>query len=662
MSQSPSVSTPETHTFQAEVSQVLSLVINSLYSHREIFLRELVSNASDALDRLKYRTLTEHELAEVAGPAEIRLLPDEGAGTLTVEDTGVGMTREELATNLGTVAHSGTQAFLRALAEGADSPGLIGQFGVGFYSAFLVADRVEVVSRAAGAEGPAWRWASEAKETFTLEEAERSEPGTSVILHMREDQRDLLSEWRLRDLVTRYSDYVSHPIKLRVAEHADHDHDHDHEEVDGAASAEPTFSMQQVNKARALWQRPKTEVSDDEYKEFYRHLTHDWEEPLAWSHFTVEGRQLFTGLLFVPRRPPFDLFQPEQRDGIRLHVKRVFIMDDAKELLPRWLRFLRGLVDSDDLPLNVSRELLQDSAVVRAIQKQLVRKTLDLLEEMATERPDDYRAFWEAFGTVLKEGLHLAAGGERERLAKLVRFRTSHDREGWASLAEVVERMKEGQKELYYVLGSAVDALAESPYVEALESRGYEVIYMTDAIDEWAVVGLGEVEGHKLASAMKADLALDEEDLSEEAKEERQARSGALEDLVKRFGAILSDHVSEVRLSSRLTSSPACLVVPEGGLHAHVERILRASDRSIELPKRILEIHPTHPVIEAIRRLHAHDPESIRVREWIQVLHDQALVTEGSPLVHPARFAERLTRLLQTVAEEAARGLDGEEG
>ncbi|HSP80762.1 MAG TPA: molecular chaperone HtpG, partial [Myxococcaceae bacterium] len=430
----------ETHTFQAEINQLLNLVINSLYSHKEIFLRELVSNASDALDKLRFRSVTEPELLEGEPALEIRLLPDAEKGTLTIEDTGIGMTHDELVKNLGTIAHSGSREFLELVQQrGQKDVNLIGQFGVGFYSAYLVADRVEVVSRAAGKDGQAWRWSSDAKGSFTVEPAERATRGTSITLHLKEDQKEFLDGWRLRSLVTQYSDYVSHPIKLEV------------EKSTGEGEEKKTEkSLEVVNKASALWQRAKSEITDEQYQEFYKHLSHDWEPPLAWTHFRTEGNQVFTGLLFVPKHPPFDLNSPTQR-GVRLFVKRVLIMDSCEELLPQWLRFVRGVVDSDDLPLNVSREMLQDSAVVQAIRKHVTKKTLDLLEKLAKDKPEDYRKFWEGFGTVLKEGLAVEAE-HREKLGNLLRYESTRE-EGLTSLAEYVGRMKEGQEAIYYVFG-----------------------------------------------------------------------------------------------------------------------------------------------------------------------------------------------------------------
>lgn len=623
----------ETHSFQAEINQLLNLVINSLYSHKEIFLRELISNASDALDKLRFRSVTEPALLEGEPSLEIRVLPDAEQGTVTIEDTGIGMTHDELVKNLGTIAHSGSREFLELLAQrGQKDVQLIGQFGVGFYSSYLVAERVEVVSRAAGQE-QAWKWASDAKGTFTVEPAQRPTRGTSVILHLKADQKDFLEEWRLRSLIARYSDYVSHPIKLQV------------KKTTGEGEAEKTEStLEVVNKASALWQRPKSEITDEQYQEFYKHLSHDYDAPLAWTHFRTEGNQVFTGLLFIPKHPPFDLNATNRR-GVRLFVKRVLIMEDCEELLPQWLRFVRGVVDSDDLPLNVSREILQDSAVVQAIRKHLVKKTLDLLEKLAKDKPEEYRTFWQGFGTVLKEGLALEFE-QKEKLGNLVRYESSRE-EGLVSLADYVGRMKEGQEAIYYAFGETKKAVVDSPHLEVLKKRGYEVLYMTDPVDEWASRELSEFQGKKLVSVMHADLKLAE---SEEEKKEREQKAEGLKGLVERMKEVLKEHVREVRVSERLTDSPVCLVMPEGGSHAYVERLLRERGRSLPRAKRILEVNARHPVVEHLGRLHEKDSKSTQVQEWIELLHDQALLTEGSTIEDPNRFARRMTALLTQVA------------
>lgn len=629
----------ETHAFQAEINQLLSLVINSLYSHKEIFLRELVSNASDALDKLRFRAITEPELLSDAPELELRITPDAEKNTLTIEDTGIGMSHDELVKNLGTIAHSGSREFLQmATQRGQKDVQLIGQFGVGFYSAYLVADRVEVVSRAAGKDSQAWKWSSEAHGSFTVEPAERAARGTAVILHLKEDQKEFLDEWRVRSLITQYSDYVGHPIKLQVKKTTGTGDD-----------AKTEVALEVVNKASALWQRSKSEITDEQYQEFYKHLTHDWDVPLAWTHFRADGNQQFTGLLFVPKNPPFDLNAQQQR-GVRLFVKRVFIMDRCEELVPQWLRFVRGVIDSDDLPLNVSRELLQDSQVVRAIRKHVVKKSLDLLEKLAKDKPEDYTAFWKSFGTVLKEGLATEAE-HKDKLGGLLRYESSRE-EGLTSLSDYVSRMKEGQEALYYMYGESRKAVEDSPHLEALKQRGYEVLFMTDPVDEWAAQGLREFQGKPLVSALQADLKLQSTD---EQKKEHEQNSEGLKGLTAKMKDVLQDSVREVRVSDRLTDSPVCLVVPEGGSPAYLERLLQQRGKGMPRVKRILEVNPKHPVIEHLKAVHEKDPAQAQVSEWIELLHDQALLTEGSTISDPNRFARRLTALLTQVAGQAAK-------
>jgi molecular chaperone HtpG len=620
-----------THPFQAEVTELLGLVINSLYSHKDVFLRELVSNASDAIDKLRFRAISEPGLLEGTPELEIRIVPDEAAGTLTIEDTGIGMTRDELVEHLGTIARSGTKAFLeraRAHEKGADLA-LIGQFGVGFYSAYLVADRVEVVSRAAGAT-EAHRWSSDAKTSFTVGPAEKATRGTSVILHLKPDQREFLDDWKLRELVRRYSDFVAHPIKLRVAE----------------KGGEPT--LETINRASALWQRSPSEVKETEYHELYRHLTHEVDAPLAYTHFRVEGTFLFSGILFVPQKVPFDLMTGGKRRGVRLFVKRVFILEDCEELLPTWLRFVRGVIDSDDLPLNVSREILQDSAVVRTMRKQIVKRTLDRLDTMAKEAPDDYRKFIEAFGPILKEGIALD-GEHRDKVAALARFRTTSGE--MVSLADYIGRMKPDQKAIYYAIGESPDALSRSPHLETLRAKGYEVLLLTDPVDEWAVDALRSFEGKELTSAMRAELPLEE---TEEEKAKKEVSKTELSGLLGRMKEILKDRVADVRPSSRLTDSPSCLVVPAGGHHAPMEELLRAAGRDVPPTRRILEINPAHALVGHLRRVAEREPGSQKLVDWVETLFDQAVLTEGGKLEDPSRFARRITALLEEAASRGA--------
>ena len=633
----------EQHRFEAEVSQVLRLVINSLYSNPDIFLRELISNASDALDKLRFRALTEPELIAET-PLEIRLRPDQEAGTLTIEDFGIGMSHDELKQNLGTVAHSGSRAFVEALeAAKKQDVNLIGQFGVGFYSSFLVADKVDVISRAAGST-EAWRWTSAGVDSFTLESAEHEHHGTSITLHIREDKREYLQGWKVRSLIERYSDYISHPIRLWT-ERWDKNPEEGKEPV-------KNFDWTQVNRGTALWQRTPTDVKPEEYEEFYRHLTHDFEAPLAYNHFKVEGTQLFSGLLFLPKKPPFDLYAVDQHRGVRLHVKRVFIMDDVRELLPTFLRFIRGLVDSDDLPLNVSREILQDSGVVRSIKKQIGKKALEMLGKLASEKPDDYLEFWKTYGAVLKEGFHTSPE-YKDKLGELARFKSTKSGDGFVSLADYKARMVEGQKAIYYIIAETDRAARTSPHIEALASKGYEVIMLTDPIDEWAIQGLGNYDDLELRSAMKADLDLEpvkaegEDKLDSEDKAKAQA-------LLLRFKEILSDRVSEVKESSRLTTSPACLVVPENGMHAHMERLMKASQPSFEATKKILEVNTSHPILQAIARIAEKSPSHPELASWVEILYAQALLSEGSHLEDPASFVTQVTRLLEDATERVA--------
>jgi molecular chaperone HtpG len=635
----------ETHRFQADVQQVLSLVVNSLYTHKEVFLRELISNASDALDQLSFRALTDPSLVGDEKDLRIEIVPDRAARTLTIRDTGAGMSHDDLVKNLGTIAHSGTKRLLESMSgdQRRDLP-LIGQFGVGFYSAFLVADRVTVVSRAAGAT-EAWKWESAAAGDFTVTPAQRDARGTDVTLHLKTDEDDFLRDWTLRELVRKYSDFVRHPIHLAV------------EKKEGEGDdAKTTTEMQRVNQAQALWTRPKSDITKEQYDEFYKHLTHDWEPPLAHAHFKVEGAQELTALLFVPKSAPLD-FMPSKKTGVRLFVRRVFIMDDCEDLLPEWLRFLKGLVDSDDLPLNVSREFLQKDRGTAKIRKQLVKHALSMLEDLAAEgettvKDDDgketkvrrYDEFWRAFGRIVKEGVH-GDFENRERIAKLLRFDSSHGA-AMTSLPDYVGRMPAGQPDIYYVAAESRAAAEGSPHIEALKKRGYEILYFTDPVDEWVADGLREFDGKKLVSAGKGAL-----DLPDDAgeKEKREEKAGLFAGLVTRLKTSLSAHVSDVRVSNRLTDSPACLVTAEGGVSPHVERLMRANRYDVPEQKRVLEINPEHRVVQRMKELAEDAANEARVAEMSELLYDQALVAEGGLPADPPQFAKRLTKLLEEV-------------
>ena len=633
--------TAKNHTFQAEVSQVLNLVINSLYRNKEIFLRELISNASDAIDKLRFESLTDDALTVVDG--EIQLIPNTDAGTLTITDNGIGMTEEEMITNLGTIAHSGTKAFMQELEAGADVE-LIGQFGVGFYSAFLVADSVEVITRKAGTDTAA-KWSSDANDSFTIEPAERESHGTTIVLHLREDQVEYTGSYRLKNLVTRYSDFVGHPISLATLppapappEKEEGEEGEEGEDEPEAVEREPVFET--INQGSALWQRSPEDITDEQYQEFYQHLAHDWEPPLTRTHFTIEGGQEFTALLYVPTRAPNDLFDRESKHGVRLFVKRVFIMDDCEELLPVWLRFVRGIVDSADLPLNVSRDVLQDSRAASTIRKQIVKKTLDALEALAADKPEEYTTFWRTFGKVLKEGVHYDKKAAK-RIAKLLRFESSKS-DDFTSLEEYVERMPEGQVDIYYAIGPTKNLVESSPHLEVFKSKDYEVLYLTDPIDQWMVDGLTEFDEKKLVSVAGADVDLDEGD--EEAAKAAEDRAKDLVPLTDRFGEILGDRVKEVKLSRRLADSPVCLVIPDGGMPSHIERMLRMQNQDMPSTPRILEINPEHPIIVDLEKRLGGD--AVAVEDYVYLLYDQALLREGSPIDDPAGFAQRMSKLM----------------
>lgn len=619
------MSTPR--PFQAEVSQVLRLVVNSLYSNKEVFLRELVSNASDALDKLRFKSLSQPDLLPEGTEFRIRVEPDAEAKTLTISDNGIGMTEDDLANNLGTIAKSGTREFMEQLraAQESGNTQLIGQFGVGFYSAFLVADRVEVVSRAAGSD-KAYRWVSDGQDSYLVEPAERATQGTDIVLHVKDEASEYLKGWRLRELISRYSDYIGHPVEMPSVETED---------------SKKESQFERVNRASALWQRSPKDVSQEQYDEFYKHLSHDWEPPLAHRHFKVEGTQMFAGMVFVPKRPPFDLFDRQSKHGVRLHVKRVFVMDDCQDLLPVWLRFIKGVVDSEDLPLNVSRETLQDNKTVKIMQKQVVNNCLSMLEELAKDKNDEYLTCWKSFGAVLKEGFHFAPE-HCERLAKLARFESTKA-DGVTSLDEYVARMKEGQKAIYYATGSSRALLVGSPHLERLKKHDYEVLLLTDPVDPFAIAGLPKYGDWELQSAMDDKLDLGE--TTEDEKKQFEDDKKRTEPLMERFKQVLSNKVSDVRASSRLLDSPVCLVVAEGGVAPHIEQMLRAQNPDMPLNKRILEINPTHPVIERLGK-GIDSAGADWVEDWMALLYDQALIAEGSPIDDPAAFSRRLSAVM----------------
>ena len=604
----------EKREFQAEVRQLLHLMIHSLYSNREIFLRELISNASDACDKLRFLAI---DTPGLLGGDElaIELIPDAAAGTLTIKDNGVGMSRDEVIDNLGTIARSGTKRFMEAMSgDQKKDAQLIGQFGVGFYSAFIVADKVSVLSLRAG-ETEAVRWESDGQGEFTIEPSFKADRGTEVILHLRDDAREFIEDYRLRSIVQRYSDHIGLPIRLKKDK------------------AEP----ETLNQARAFWTRPKSELKDEDYKQFYQHLAHDFEAPLAWAHHKVEGTLEYTSLLYIPARAPFDLWDREQARGVQLYVKRVFIMDKAAELLPAYLRFVRGLVDTADLPLNVSREILQGNRTVDKIRNALVKRVLDLLDEMAEQRPDDYAKFWATFGPVFKEGI-VEDATNRERIAKLCRFAsTAQAQAAEVTLDAYIGRMPEGQSKIYYLTAETLAAARSSPHLEGFRAKNYEVLLLTDRIDEWVVAHLHEYQGKALESVARAS-----KDVESQIETPEKARlEGEFAEVLKRVQDTLGERVESVRLSSRLTESPSCLVAAEQGISRRLEEILKRAGENVPVSRPILELNGTHPLVE---RLKAAEDDSFA--DLAELLFGQAVLAEGGQLEDPAGFVKRLNALV----------------
>ncbi len=625
----------ETLDFQAEVRQLLQLMIHSLYSNKEIFLRELISNASDAADKLRFEALADDALFEGDAELKIRIDYDKEARTLTVSDNGIGMSRQEVLDNLGTIAKSGTREFFTALTgEQAKDAELIGQFGVGFYSSYIVADKVTVTTRRAGLTAEhGVCWESDGEGTFSIETVDRPQRGTEVVLHLREDEDEFLSSYRLQSIIRRYSDHISLPILMRKEE-----------------EGKKTDEEETVNQASALWQRNKKDISDEEYKELYKHVGHDFEEPFDWVHSHVEGKQEYISLLYVPKRAPFDLFDREQRHGVKLYVRRVFIMDDAKHLMPSYLRFVRGIVDSADLPLNVSREILQHNKLIDSIRSGSVKKVLGLLEGIAKSEPEKYAAFWKEFGKVMKEG-PAEDFANKERIAKLLRFASTHadTEEQSVSLEDYVGRMKEGQEKIYYITADSFLAAKHSPHLEIFRDKGVEVLLLSERVDEWLVSHLDEFEGKPLASVTRGELDMKELSGGVETDEKKKKVSRKEKDLVKRIKGVLEAKVKEVRTTERLKNSPACLVADEADMSANLERILKSMGQSVGGSKPILEINAEHPLVSGL----AEEKDDARFADWANILFDQALLAEGGQLEDPAGFVQRLNQLLLQLAGRA---------
>jgi len=621
----------QTLGFQAEVRQLLHLVIHSLYSNKEIFLRELISNASDACDKLRFEALNDSRLFEADPDLKIRVFYDRDAKTVTVSDNGIGMSRQEVIEHLGTIAKSGTREFFQQLTGDQQKDArLIGQFGVGFYSSFTVADRVTVLTRRAGpAADVGVKWESDGSGEFTVAGIDKPGRGTDVILHLRGDQEGLLSGWRLRELIRKYSDHIVQPILMKK------------EEWDKDSGAQrPTAEDETVNHASALWARPKSEITEEQYHEFYNHVAHDFEPPLFYVHAKVEGRQEYTQLLYVPSHAPFDLWDRHQRHGIKLYVQRVFIMDDAEQLMPVYLRFIRGVVDSGNLPLNISREILQENKDIEAIRAGCTKRVLGMLEEQAESNKEKFASFWKEFGSVFKEGIG-EDRANRDRIAKLLRFASTHSgtEEQSVSLADYVSRMKAGQDGIFYVTAESFNAARNSPHLEFFRRKGIEVLLLSDRVDEWVIAHLTEFEGKPLRSVAKGDLDLSK--LADEAeKREQETEVGELKEVVERMRRSLGERIKDVRVSHRLTESPACLVADEHDIGTNLARILKAVGQKSPESKPILEINPKHPVVLRLKY------EDKRFDDWSAVLFDQALLAEGGQLDDPASFVRRINQLM----------------
>ncbi|MBV8681139.1 MAG: molecular chaperone HtpG [Aquitalea sp.] len=623
----------ETLGFQTEVKQLLHLMIHSLYSNKEIFLRELISNASDAADKLRFEGLAKPELFENDAELKISVSFDKEARTITISDNGIGMSRDEVIANIGTIAKSGTKAFFEQLSgDSKKDANLIGQFGVGFYSAFIVADKVSLTTRRAGtATSEGVRWESQGEGEYTLEQVEKTGRGTDIVLHLKEGEDELLADWSLKRIVRTYSDHISIPILMKKGS----SYGENGEVIE-------SDELEAVNAASALWTRSKSEISDEQYTEFYKHVAHDFTDPLAWSHARVEGRQEYTELLYIPARAPFDMWDRERKQGIKLYVRRVFIMEDSDKLMPQYLRFVRGVIDSNDLPLNVSREILQESKDIDAIRAGCVKKVLGLLEELASNQPEKYAAFWKEFGQVLKEGVG-EDHANKERIAKLLRFTSSSvdSDEPTVSLSDYIGRIKEGQDKIYFITADTLAAARNSPHLEVFKKKGVEVLLLTDRVDEWVVGSLFEFDGKSLQSVAKGELDLGA--LEDEADKEAQKQAEeAAKPLVEKVQTALGDKVKEVRATVRLTDSPACLVAGEHDMSAHLERMLKAAGQKVEASKPTLEINPEHVLVKRL----AEESDAGRAADLAQVLYDQALLAEGGKLEDPATFVKRINKLL----------------
>ena len=621
----------ETRGFQSEVKQLLQLMIHSLYSNKEIFLRELISNASDAADKLRFKALSNPALYEGDGELRVRVSFDADKGTLTISDNGIGMTREQVIDHLGTIAKSGTKEFLTALGQDqAKDSQLIGQFGVGFYSAFIVADKVTVKTRAAGEatdKGVLWESAGEGE--YSVADIEKKSRGTDVILHLREDEKEFLNEWRLREIIGKYSDHIGLPVEMLTKEYDD----------EGKEIGE---KWEKINKSDALWTRSKNDISDEEYKEFYKHLSHDFADPLLWAHNKVEGNQEYTSLLYVPSKAPWDLFNREHKHGLKLYVQRVFIMDDAEQFMPNYLRFMRGLIDSNDLPLNVSREILQDNKTTAALRKALTKRSLQMLEKLAKEDAEKYQQFWKEFGLVLKEG-PAEDFANKETIAKLLRFASTHNdsSEQTVSLEDYVARMKEGQKAIYYITADSYVAAKNSPHLELFNKKGIEVLLLSDRIDEWMLSYLTEFDGKPLQTITKADLDLG--DLADKEETEAQKEQDkAFDSFIERVKTLLGERVKEVRLTHRLTDTPAVVSTGNDQMTTQMAKLFAAAGQPVPEVKYTFELNPEHHLVKKVADI----ADEAEFADWVELLLEQAMLAERGSLENPAAFIKRINKLL----------------
>ena len=634
----------ETHQFKTEVQQVLNLIINSLYSNKDIFLRELISNASDAIDKLRFKSQTEPDILGSDTKFKIKLKPDGIKQTLEISDNGIGMTYEEVMENIGTIARSGTSAFLKAIEQAQNSdilmPELIGQFGVGFYSAFIVAEKVTLITRTAESD-VAVKWISSGDGTYTIEETQKDSRGTTIILDLKKkekDEKDFTDEWVIRNVVRQHSDFVAYPIVMDVERDEPIPEKEQIQDKDGKPIGETTRKVireETLNSMKAIWTKPKDEVTDKEYEEFYKHLSHDWNPPLERMHMKFEGTTEYHALLYIPSKAPFDLFNIERRHGIHLYCKRVFIMEDCKELMPQYLRFVKGVVDAADLNLNISREILQQDRLVMNIRKNLVKKVLDLLKNMDKEK---YETFYQEFGAVLKEGIH-TSHDKREKIAALARYKTTRSEDKWVSLDEYISNMQPGQKDIYYITGDNLGALANSPHLEKLKEKEYDVLLMTDPVDEWVVQSLNEYQGKALKSAEKGDLDLDKADGTKQKE---------YKDLFSFIKSQLEKKVKEVKPSTRLKDSVACLSGDTHDMSAYMEKIVKASGQKTQETKRVLELNTNHPVVSKIKGLFEKDKKNPALKDYSKMLFDVAVISEGGKVDNPAKFSKMVGDLMNS--------------